>query len=53
MEKKNSSWFKRVIDKIKECLIEIAILLSAASVLVPYIVDKLKTLIASISSLFN
>lgn len=42
---------KRIIDKIKECLIEVAFLLSAASVLIPFIVEKLKILIYTIRTL--
>ncbi len=48
---KDKKLFKRIIDKIKECLMEIAILVSAAAALVPFIIDKLKILIYSIKSL--
>jgi hypothetical protein len=53
MGKENDGWFNRAVEKIKEWLIEIAILISAASVLVPYIIEKIKVLIVSINSLFN
>ncbi len=50
-ENKDKNLFKRIVEKTKEYLVEITVLISAAATLIPFIVDKLKIIIHSIKLL--
>lgn len=50
-DKKEKNLFKRIIEKTKEYLVEITVLVSAAATLIPFIVDKLKVIIHSLKLL--
>ncbi|HEX8266966.1 MAG TPA: hypothetical protein VF596_16310 [Pyrinomonadaceae bacterium] len=49
--KRKENLFKRSLEKTKECLVDLTILVSAAATLIPFIVDKLKIVIHSLKLL--
>jgi hypothetical protein len=53
MNKKKDHKFKALLAAVKEYLVEATLFLSSASVLVPFLVEKIKFLISVISSLWK